>query len=286
MEGNMPYMADHDIPCTESLYQPVASNIGWTAIPNDVISLKTAVMKGPVGVAFTVFNDFYGYSNGCYSNDTYSEDINHAVVIVGWDDNMCDGQGAWRVKNSWSSFWGNHGYFWIKYGTCNFGTAAALLDINAVKIAGNMELPEGDMCHDYNYQMTATGGTPPYQWQITVSQLPNGLTMNTDGLVQGRPQEGKFTAFAVRVVDSSIPALSFFRYFQIRINDSKNGDANCDNIYNILDINYLIKYLYKGGSEPPSIQGGDANCSYDCNILDVSHLIDYLYRGGSAPCEY
>ncbi|SYZ72109.1 putative Cathepsin L [Candidatus Zixiibacteriota bacterium] len=286
LEGNMPYQANDEVPCTESLYQPAASIIGWSAIPNNETSLKTAVMKGPVGVAFTVFGDFFAYMHGCYSNYTYSQDINHAVVIVGWDDNMCEGRGAWRVKNSWGPYWGDHGFFWIEYGTCNFGTAAALLDINAVKIAGNRDLPDGDMCHDYNYQMTASGGTPPYQWSILVSQLPTGLTMNSDGLIQGRPQEAKFTAFAVKAVDASVPPLSFFRYFQMRINDTRNGDANCDNAYNILDINYIIKYLYKNGAEPPSIQGGDADCSYDCNILDVSYLIDFLYRDGPTPCEY
>ena len=35
-------------------------------------------------------------------------DSNHAVVLVGWDDDV----GAWLIKNSWGSDWGEEGYGW------------------------------------------------------------------------------------------------------------------------------------------------------------------------------
>jgi C1A family cysteine protease len=51
-EFNMPYLANDEVPCTESPEQVVANIDGWTSIPNNVISLKTALINAPVAVAF------------------------------------------------------------------------------------------------------------------------------------------------------------------------------------------------------------------------------------------
>ena len=47
--------------------------------------------------------------------------INHGVTLIGWDDT----KGAWLVKNSWGTGWGESGYIWISYNCNNVGYAAA-----------------------------------------------------------------------------------------------------------------------------------------------------------------
>jgi uncharacterized Ntn-hydrolase superfamily protein len=62
------------------------------------------------------------------------------------------------------------------------------------------------------------------------------------------------------------------------------GDANGDFTHNILDISYLINYLYQEGPIPfPFIEVGDCNGDGTINILDITYMIAHLYMGGPAP---
>jgi hypothetical protein len=133
-ESCMPYHANDNIPCTQDNCVPRAHLLQYIDIPNNVNAIKNALMIGPVSTTFTVYDDFYGYSGGCYEHDG-NDPINHAVLIVGWNDNMCDGQGAWIVKNSWGMGWGLRGFFYIKYNTASFGNYTQL------PIYDNMGLP-------------------------------------------------------------------------------------------------------------------------------------------------
>lgn len=67
------------------------------------------------------FSDYDGSYTLYYEG---AHDPNHAVLIIGWDDDLshAGGTGGWIVKNSWGADWGDDGYFYIAYGSASIGT--------------------------------------------------------------------------------------------------------------------------------------------------------------------
>ena len=55
------------------------------------------------------------------------------------------------------------------------------------------------------------------------------------------------------------------------------GDANNDEAVNLLDITYLISFLYESGPAPVPYEAGDVNSSGGVNLLDVLDMINNLY---------
>jgi hypothetical protein len=62
------------------------------------------------------------------------------------------------------------------------------------------------------------------------------------------------------------------------------GDVNGDRQVTIVDVVYLINYLFKNGPEPIPVESGDVNCDDNVDIVDVVYLINYLFKNGPPPC--
>ncbi|MCH7947331.1 MAG: hypothetical protein IIC66_05975 [candidate division Zixibacteria bacterium] len=65
-----------------------------------------------------------------------------------------------------------------------------------------------------------------------------------------------------------------------------HGDNNYDNIVNILDLTYLVDFIFRnsGLSPQPELFVGDVNCDSKVNIVDLTYLVDYFFRKGPPPC--
>ncbi|HYW69136.1 MAG TPA: C1 family peptidase, partial [bacterium] len=121
LEDCMPYTAMEGN-CRQRLCEKVAIIDGFQYIAGTVNSYKAALLDGPISSCYTVYEDFNAYGGGCYEHTWGGYDAGHCIVIVGWDDTMCGGEGAWICKNSWGSGWGVNGYFYIKYGEAGINT--------------------------------------------------------------------------------------------------------------------------------------------------------------------
>ena len=59
------------------------------------------------------------------------------------------------------------------------------------------------------------------------------------------------------------------------------GDVKKDGALNVLDVTFLISYLYKGGPAPENWFNADVDHSGSVNILDLTRFINFLYKGGN-----
>merc|ERR1719353_1156846 len=77
--------------------------------------IQRAIMAGgPMEVAFTVYSDFENYASGIYHHVSGGQVGGHAVKVVGWG--VDSGTKYWKIANSWNPYWGEKGYFRIKFG--------------------------------------------------------------------------------------------------------------------------------------------------------------------------
>jgi len=110
--------------CSESKYTKSYSddkvNGGSVKRINSVAGMVTALQKGPLSVAITVYSDFPTYKSGVYKHTTGSALGGHAVSIIGYGTDATAGD-YWIVKNSWNDQWGDGGTIKMAKGTNECG---------------------------------------------------------------------------------------------------------------------------------------------------------------------
>ncbi len=134
LEANFLYKGS-DVACNGPHAHAYKIN-SWTTVDGyplpSVAAIKQAIYNhGPVSAAVCVGSQFQGYHDGIFVVDDCSYGVNHAVTLVGWNDNPSDpANGYWILKNSWGTGWGMSGYMHIRYGVSKVGYAANYIDFS------------------------------------------------------------------------------------------------------------------------------------------------------------
>ena len=101
----------------------------------------------------------------------------------------------------------------------------------------------------YTLQLTATGGSAPYEWTQIGGTLPTGMKVTTSGALTGTPEQTGIFAFTVQTTDSSSPpltttdSLSLTVVGSLRVTTSSLPDA-------LVGEPYTYKLTAAGGPRP------------------------------------
>ncbi len=133
MEQDDPYSPTSPISPTD--LPPVVHVQNVLFLPNMTDAGAEPAIKEAVMEHGAVFTELY-WTNTAWNatNNAYyyagSAEPNHAVAIVGWDDSFSRdafnqtpaGDGAWILKNSWGTNFGDGGYFYLSYDDTRLGS--------------------------------------------------------------------------------------------------------------------------------------------------------------------
>lgn len=84
--------------------------------------MKAALQDGPISCGVHADDAFDAYNPANYPDGIFSEKthgfINHEISVVGYSVAE-DGTEYWIGRNSWGTFWGDYGFFYMQMGSDN-----------------------------------------------------------------------------------------------------------------------------------------------------------------------
>jgi hypothetical protein len=110
-------------------------------------------------------------------------------------------------------------------------------------------LPAGTVGVLYSQTLAATGGSPPYTWQVSSSSLPGGLTIGSSGNIFGTPSTAGSFTFQVTVRDSAQGSAS--SSFTIRITAAALAITTASLPAGTVGTAYTATTLAATGGTPP-----------------------------------
>lgn len=207
-------------------------------------TVKTAVQTyGAVYVSFQYDANYYNPANATYY--TTNTGGNHAVAIVGWDDNFPKtkfnsslqplGNGAFIVRNSWGKNWGKSGYFYLSYYDKSLAVGAAFYN---AKAATNYKRA---------YEYDPLGWTSAAGWGTTSAKFANVFLASTNAA------NIKAVSFYTRVPNSTYQ-ISIYK--NVLAGNPVSGTLVKTLSGTVVRSGYNTIATYAAGTMPAAVTGG------------------------------
>jgi C1A family cysteine protease len=161
--GPVPEIMDPYNP-NDSVFIPVETLEGYITdyrlLPDDRNIIKQTIMDSGAVYGTMYWDTLYYNQDDTSYFCNLPELTNHAILLVGWDDNKntaASTNGAWIVKNSWGIYFGDQGYFYIAYddssineelafwpGRINYNLNASVYSYDTLSCLGSMGYSSDD----------------------------------------------------------------------------------------------------------------------------------------------
>jgi PKD repeat protein len=138
-----------------------------------------------------LYNSYFNSNtNSFYYNDNSYPD--HAVDIVGWDDNynkknfniVPPGNGAFIVRNSWGTGWGDKGYFYVSYYDSVIGSPSGIGDSLAIDNSNVVFTAENTGNYSHIYQYDPLGWTRSVGYSNPTAYCANVFTAKSNEVLK------------------------------------------------------------------------------------------------------
>lgn len=223
IDESLRYASDFHL--QDAYYMPSSLN-GIQASPASpsITAIKDVLTEGGtlmVSIATSGPHTVMNYPSSGANHATIYTDTNtgidHAVLVVGWDDNfdrnnfadqypdasgrkdltLPQNNGAWLVKNSWGPNWGEDGYFWLSY------------EDQSTVYGASLKLESKDN-YTNNYQFDTMG------WRTSLAVSNSGEAINPDA--PGEPTAGATAYMANTFTAQEAEALMAAAFYTTDIN--------------------------------------------------------------------